>query len=185
MIPTREQILAEPAGARLDAWVSEHIMGVKVVGEAACWAPDGCWSVLPGIDISQAQPDGNEPSKLIVNYDKEVRPVYQAGDDLWGDKDDPLNHKLNGISAHCLDPVPWYSTDPGDAWRVAERLAEGEYVKVRCEVSHYHGHYCTVSAPDESQRRPNDLVKRDAVGVWGETMPLSVCRAALLAVLAD
>lgn len=78
--------------------------------------------------------------------------------------------------------IPAYSTDMRAAWEVVEKLTEGEYVKVRCEQSHYHGDYCTISAAHESQRDATSLVKQDVFGEWGETMPQAICLAALKAV---
>jgi hypothetical protein len=80
--------------------------------------------------------------------------------------------------------VPRYAADMRAAWLVVERLTEGEYVKVRCGQSHYHGDYCTVVAAHESQRDASSLVKRDVIAEWGETMPVAICRAALKAVRA-
>lgn len=79
-------------------------------------------------------------------------------------------------------PIPPYSGSMSSAWLVVERLTDEEYVKVRCEQSHYHGDYCSVTAADATQRDGSELVKRDALAIWGETMPLAVCRAALKAV---
>lgn len=78
--------------------------------------------------------------------------------------------------------MPEYSAKMADAWNVVEKLTEGRYVKVRCEQSHYHGDYCSIVAADDSQRNGTELVKRDVIGVWGETMPLAICRAAIKAI---
>lgn len=75
--------------------------------------------------------------------------------------------------------VPKYSAEIEQAWKVVEKLTEGEYVKVSCNTSHYHGDYCTIIAADESQRDATALVKRDVFAQSGETMAEAICRAAL------
>lgn len=74
-----------------------------------------------------------------------------------------------------------YSREMSAAWDVVEKLTEGEYVKVSCNTSHYHGDYCTVFAADERQRDATALVKRDVFAQSGETMPEAICKAALKA----
>jgi len=79
------------------------------------------------------------------------------------------------------DALP-YSSDIAAAWRVVDRLTEWPYVKVRLGSSYWHGDYCTVIAPDPSQRDDDCPVVRDAIDVWGESAPVAICRAALEAV---
>lgn len=78
--------------------------------------------------------------------------------------------------------VDEYPTNMACAWLVVKKLTEQEYVKVRCEQSHYHGDFCSIIAPHETQMGDNPLVKRNALAVWGETMPIAICNAALQAV---
>lgn len=78
--------------------------------------------------------------------------------------------------------VPDYSGDIAAAWQVVEKLTEGEYVKVSCNTSHYHGDYCTIIAAHESQRDATSLVKQDVFAQWGNTMAEAICLAALKAV---
>lgn len=81
-----------------------------------------------------------------------------------------------------LVPVDDYAGNMACAWLVVEKLTEQEYVKVSCSQSHYHGDYCSIIAPDETQMGDNPLVKRPVISVWGETMPQAICNAALWAV---
>jgi hypothetical protein len=83
-----------------------------------------------------------------------------------------------GCSNYIETPpnVHWFSSDISEAWRIVEKLTSIEYVKVRCEVSHYHGYNCRISAPDESQQT---IPMKDAA-VFAETMPLAICQAALI-----
>lgn len=78
--------------------------------------------------------------------------------------------------------VPAYSSDIAAAWLVVEKLSDEEYVKVRCEQSHYRGNYCSIVAADKSQQSADCLVKQDVFGEAGETMPVAICLAALRAV---
>ena len=82
------------------------------------------------------------------------------------------------VGALGLSPLPQYSTRIDDVWKVVEELTKLEYVKIKFEVSHYHGCFCTIIAPDKSQQ---EVPMKDAPYVSGEEMPLVICRAALLA----
>jgi hypothetical protein len=73
-----------------------------------------------------------------------------------------------------------YSADIAAAWEVVASLAEQPYVKVRCETSFYHGDYCSITAPHDSQI--SGAVRHDALAVHAESMPLAICLAALKAV---
>jgi hypothetical protein len=107
-----------------DRWVAEAVMGIKVLGTAACSCYDGEWMVEADVDVSTAaaEPDG----RLFIDGN-EVRPVYQDQEDAWGDDYTsaiglPPYAKVAGVSELALAPVPWYSTDIGDAWAVREWL---------------------------------------------------------------
>lgn len=101
----------------------------------------------------------------------------------WRDGDygvmSPIMRHMDG--SPVWETIPAYSLDIAAAWLVVEKLTGEEYVKVRCEQSHYHGDYCSVTAADGTYRDGAELVKRDAHGVWGETMPVAICLAALAA----
>ena len=75
-------------------------------------------------------------------------------------------------------PIP-FSSNIVSAWKCVNKLTEYPYVKVRCDTSFYHGDYCRVTAPDPSQV-PDGIVIRDAQA-FGETMPLAISRALLMA----
>lgn len=94
--PTRDDVLKEPAGPRLDGWVSAA-MGVVPVGEAPCWRHDGYWSI-------RHWAIGNETDGL--------RPVVRD-DGIDPDYVPPTGNypPVGGVSSYHLRPVPAYSTD--------------------------------------------------------------------------
>lgn len=83
----------------------------------------------------------------------------------------PLNVRVHFLltgSPVLLDGEDWLSIPEYDndgsglAIKLIEAMLECEYCSVRVEGSHYHGYSCVVRAAHESQRRPRDIVKRDA-----------------------
>lgn len=77
------------------------------------------------------------------------------------------------------EPVPLYTTCWKAMGRLMDRVLEQQYVKVNLNASYWHGDYCSIVAPDPSQIDPTDLVKRDALSVWGQSMPVAFCLALL------
>lgn len=95
MKPTREEILSEPAGPRLDAWVAEYVMGwVREPGDVFSWAerdsgvatgwyidedPDyyacgeNCRSWRPSTNIAAAW----EVVEKLENHDGGENPAYR------------------------------------------------------------------------------------------------------------
>lgn len=140
---TKEDILKEPDGRRLDSWIAEHIFGHHRKRRAMLF--------------NFTDEEANQPSHLDYCWE-------------WFDRD--------GKSVKCEH----FSTEYNSAWLIAEKLSEEEYVKVVVGVSHYHGHHCYVTAPDKSQMWPLSIVRQDAF-VMAETMPLALCRAALISAL--
>ena len=103
MTLSEDEIRSLPAGNRLDALVHEALGLSPVVGEAYCWAPDGCWSVEGG--------DGS-------NGDTELRPVFQEFFPPDNDPDTFERVHFGSTAGVCnlwLKPVRWYSTNPADA----------------------------------------------------------------------
>ena len=93
----------------LDDAVAVRVIGIKVLGWAHCWAPDGCWSVERE---SVGHADGH--------------PVYQDCEDLWVDDEDArrLHGTIAGVSVFACKPVPWYSTDMNAALMVLDKLRD-------------------------------------------------------------
>lgn len=131
---TRDEILAESAGPRLDRWVGERVMGLHERRRRG-WLFD---LVIPG---GTNQVDFCKP----------------------GD---------------CWSACPKYSTAIRDAWRVVEKL-QGRYrVEIHMpggeRAGDDHVEVCLWSDFWE-QEKPDVVVQAD-------TLPLAICRAALLSV---
>jgi hypothetical protein len=132
MIPTREQILNEPAGRQMDAWVAEFVMGWPQ------WDFKNDW-------------EGSFP--------------------MWRDDEGVLLYTTYD------DPHYWSpSKDIAAAWQVVEKL---------------HGPYTLNVFTSDFDRSVGFCCHIRRVGTfpssfayeYGDTAPLAVCRAALLAVL--
>ena len=119
--------------------------------------------------------------KELRDLDARVHQEVMGLECLWGGFGYPGPNWIQSdtFSERRWSFIPEYSTDMAAAWSVVEKLTDGEYVKVRCEQSHYHGDYCWVTATNEPDA--GDLVKRDSAE-WGESMPIAICLAALKAV---
>lgn len=165
--PTIDEVAAEPAGNRLDRWVAERVMGIEVLGEAACTAEDGCWAVWLGTRTAPTYTDADGAVR-VQDHGAYVRPVYQDGEDLWAD-DSFFKERLAGRSQLCLKPVPWYSTDWADARRVVDRVA-GRLTGEAMTAKLWRG-------PDGSDHWTVDF---GGLFWTGDTFPLAVCRAAVI-----
>ena len=96
--------------------------------------------------------DGREMDALVA---EKVFGIYRA--DFPG---------VNGES-HFWTAVERYSTEPSAAWQIVEKLRETDrLIDIGC---HYHGWACDI----DRSRMPHFWANAD-------TMPLAVCRAALL-----
>lgn len=101
-------------------------------------------------------------------------PDLPDGDGWWISKD--------GFKYSISDGGPAeYSTCWKAMGRLIDRLTSESYVKVRLESTYWHGEFCSITAPDPTQRDDNALVKVDALNVWGEKLPVAVCLATLKA----
>lgn len=170
MMPAKEEILNEPAGRRLDAWVHEFVMGLSpVVGEAHCWAPDGSWSVCGGNGSSGGT---------------ELRPVYQTffpDEKYLGHHSDSYGKRFGETAGVCnlwLKPVLWYSTNPGDAWGALQHLLlDGNINYDICGFG-----LSDVRVDIRKGCGPElNYSQCWSVEAKADTMPLALCRAVLLA----
>jgi hypothetical protein len=140
---TREQIINEPAGSRLDAWVAEHVFGV-----------------VPRIIRVQGSTE-----YVACQTDN---PFFQDGS-----ADKPM------LIAHAQPRE--YSTDIAAAWSVVEKIRTGIQPRMVTLVQ-YHGTGCGGYCMIESCRS-GEVLGKDRYTVSGDTMPLAICRAALVATL--
>lgn len=62
-----------------------------------------------------------------------------------------------------------------------ERLTAIPYLKIRLSSSFYHGDFCEITAPDETQM-PEGLPLHDARAVWATSPPVALALAACEAV---
>lgn len=134
---TSDEILNEPAGPRMDAWVTEYVMGVK-------------------------------PRDVRVCGSDEIVTVYNANksfiDGGWG-KLDLLRYGT----------PPNYSTDIAAAWEVVERMKKAGCT-TKLSVYRGHGYWCEFS---------NQPPLVCAGSEDDDSMPLAICRAALLTTLEE
>lgn len=121
MKPTKEQVLAEPAGRQMDAWVSVHVFGQECFQSKSVFGTDDFY---------------------IFNAD-------------------------------ASRVVPYYSTDIAAAWQVVEHMGAQSLPSL-------------MQFPEVTPKWRCGFWNNSELGVhytYGETAPLAICRAALLAVL--
>lgn len=161
---TPDEIAAEPAGPELDAFVAYHLFGWRWFRSKL---PEVAWCILqpPDSDGWKRAPWGRDAfAEVPITTVEEWRSLDRATD--W-----------NQCGWYCPDGrmppqkrgVPKFSTDIAAAWSVVERFTP----------------YVMVDA------RGDGRGKKWSCSVWvggpelignGKTMPLAVCRAALLSV---
>lgn len=134
-LPSLEQVLAEPAGRRLDVWVAEHIMRWRVYRPGE---PYPFWT--------EGQPDDMPFPHMSL---------HAAGGYHVQWSDDLTDENVWSPSA-CIR----------DAWQVVEKV--GSMALGRASDGH-----CWAMATET----------KDMDG--GDSMPLAVCRAALLSVIPE
>ena len=81
---------------------------------------------------------------------------------------------------HARQPLPHFSTDIAAAWEVVERLYDEHWiVGIGSLAENPRGWRCELCNmwPDDFERAPTDIEAN------GDTAPLAICRAALLAVM--
>jgi hypothetical protein len=109
-------------------------------------------------DQVRAEPAGRRLDAWVARH---VMRDIRGRDGVWRRRD---NHRVT------IQPGPWdYSRHPHDAWAVVERL-----VRLGWNV------YLTALAKGEHEAMVSTCVEDHEHGI-GDTMPLAVCRAALLA----
>lgn len=174
--PTADAIRAEPPGRRLDLWVGIALFGWRWYRWPA--APDGS----AGLAVPYPPEDGRWERWAFPESAAELPGEW------WPDGRARDWDRLTHFRDRGYTGLPNYSTKPGDAWAVVERLAEQRHVRVRVGLDGRHGVAVEVTDADpEGNNDPARLVRRNArvlgaldPGVGGD-MPLAVCRAALLA----
>ena len=85
------------------------------------------------------------------------------------------------IASHLMagdGPLPAYSTDIADAWRVIEAMRE-EYVIALNDVQGQGGWWVEF----QPKKYVGSLAFGTAIGVRAQTCPLAICRAAALSML--
>lgn len=150
------------AGREMDALVAEKVMGIAILGEARCAAPEGQWMVL------------SDTKDLDDTYGV-VRSVYldlchcenlDKGDVELGIDNPHLveticqNRKERRVFGHdviCLGVVREHSTSIAAAWEVRDKMERAE-TKIRRK---FESHFVSIF----------------------DVTPLTICRAALEAKL--
>ena len=158
------EILMEPAGPRLDAWVAEHVMGLTILGDAPVWE------------------DHEEPVFMHVLSEKfrrpgqRVRSVY-VNECCCAQWSQDTRDYLGGHGPTCLVAVAAYSSDLEAAWEVVEKVAVCSDFSLwrEAEIHYANGAFdcakwgaCLANSPE----------------AFATTAPLAISRAALLAVVA-
>lgn len=152
---TDSEIDALSAGRELDAKIAEHVMGLEIAHRAwPChYAPDcGAYEAV----LSERDTDFNAKPDVIYwrHHPSENMPDEDKNDlGLW------------------CEPVPHYSTDIADAWRIVEHLTLNKHW---IDIS-YNGSDSNVHI-ERHNKIWNMIVEVD----YDDTpMPLAICRAAL------
>jgi hypothetical protein len=151
--PTSDEILAEPAGDRLDAWVAEFVMG---------WEHERGGHSRP---LHRASLD--YPGRIIDDWGAKGEHEYLHP------PDDPVS-----VVSLCDCPstieLPEFSRSISAAWEVVEKLMERWQVHITSPWSSK-ARWCVKLDP---MNEPDDEME-----VLGSTAPLAICRAALRTVI--
>jgi hypothetical protein len=148
---TREEIERMEAGRELDTLIAEKVMKLDV-RKSESWVGDLTSLGSPGQKVT------------FIGEFTEEREWVEEGDYFWKD-DEGASHVL-----------PDYSTDIGAAWQVVEKIVKNNGSTVSFGYSGRIVNRAHVTI-DRTTRKDLDL------DFWVEanTMPLAICRAALLA----
>lgn len=161
---TKEEIRIEPVGRRLDALIAYHILGWK-------WFENK----MSEQKLRILQPpvrDGWKRSPWGPNCFREVREEWPSNRALDWDRCGLIKDQFG---------LPRYSTDDGAAWKVVKAMSQWMFdikwgfVENLC-IGDWQPIHMNASAA-------GFLVNFGDCSALAETMPLAVCRAALLAKL--
>ena len=168
-----------PAGREIDALVAEKVMGIVILGEARCAAPEGDWMVLSGLDDL----DDTYGVTRSVYLDMCHCENLDRGDQELAKENPHLvdticqNRKERQVFGHdviCLGVVSEYSNFMEPAWQVVEKVCKDTYAVF--EIRGTRGHLATFRLPpsDRSEDIQGDV--RASSGL--NAAPLAICRAA-------
>lgn len=161
----RIDLLNMPAGKELNALVAEKVMGLNVVsmnhpcGFGPGWRYEASTFIPPG------------GSWYIDEY-----PVYLPEHGIYPPVDDEME---KGLKYCIVEPVPFYSTDIVDAWKIVEKLEEKGYV---FHIYRY-GNWDKPESKKVWQCFTGDPKYNLHPFANADTPPLAICRAALLNIL--
>ena len=167
---------------QLDALVAERVMGLQVLGVAACVRNPECGHVL---DVLPSYERGGSWSEGHPVYVSECRcafypvthvhyPEHLRHIELEANERNKREHEADvarwGHSHACLSVVPFYSSSIEAAKKVVEKLRErGVWTQIQ-------------TFTHTSQVRVEMGVPSSECQEWGATMEEAICRCALKAV---
>lgn len=190
--PEHGEPAAVPVGPELDAIVGAKVMGLEVVGMCHAWDPSG-----GGYSIYRPdEHDGELRPVHLRHCCCEIGPVHQGPcpegitPEYWEEwvdgarKQYDAERALWGHIGSCLDVVPAYSTDSGEAFKVLEYLCHARPQGFATTVYAVPHHSSAAWGWTVGLRRSVHPPERRQEASWARTEAFSeaVCRAALLAV---
>jgi hypothetical protein len=158
----RDMILAEPAGARLDAWIAERVFGGEPDKEFVCPKCGGdCWHRTIGKDKATGEPAVTD--EVVCDGCQVHSASYSTSSGGCG---------WRGTWEDIANPP--YSTDIGAAWEVVEKMHRMD----ECLSLNWRRGDIT----DDKMRWAAEFRQSEEFAV-SDSAPLAICRAALLAVV--
>jgi hypothetical protein len=153
--PKLEQILSEPAGRRVDAWVAEYVMGWR-------------WVIAQSL-----------PLRFYLFEPLLLRAKYPPGLVFTADQ-----LPAGAVQIHRAT-MPKYSENGSAAWDVVLRLFDSGWEAKPQRATDRDGFCWTFSRPLGPCRKHGSMKEGGSgtLQAWAETAPLAICRAALRVVL--
>lgn len=175
------------AGRELDALIAERVFGQSVIAWICCVHVEGEWSVHPDSHpeglacyaergpVTAARCNGQHaPLHLSIRPDtslEDAATIRELNQDSERENASDVA-AFCGHTRYCLEVVPNYSTDIAAAWLVVAKL---------CPTANISEPWFKMYTTGGAWRANFHYHTDDSLG---DTAPLAICRAALLAVAA-
>ena len=163
MTTTILNVFAMAAGNEIDALVGKR-MGLDVRGEWPCYSCEGCESIdrdsaWEGTGHDSVRPVFLHPHGRTETFEADEVPIL-------------------GCHPTWLFPVPRYSTDIAEAWKIVDSLQkEGRYIELSTAYEGERVWTCIIGR----KRADDPDGESPTVGPPSDTAMLAVCRALLMA----
>lgn len=120
---TRDYINQLKSSRELDALISENVFNKSCLGYTICSNYDGFWSV-DGDYIYEEDEVNSGYEKHPVRLSSMVPCQCESINNMNKDDGFCTSYKCFDHYTHCLEVIPFYSTDISDAWKIIEHLTK-------------------------------------------------------------